>query len=105
QGTGTTVLTADNGYSGGTTIAQGTLQLGDGGTTGSITGNVANDGTLVFDRSDLVDFAGVISGSGGVTQAGTGITVLSAVQPYRGPTRVAAGTLAIIEPPPGRRRW
>ena len=37
---GTIVLTADNSYTGGTTISAGTLQLGNGGTTGSIVGNV-----------------------------------------------------------------
>ena len=39
-GPGTTTLTADNSYSGGTTISQGTLQIGNGGTSGSIVGNV-----------------------------------------------------------------
>jgi len=94
-GTGTTILTADNSYSGGTRIVNGTLQLGDGGTSGSILGGVANEGTLVFNRSNLLDFAGLISGSGAVTQAGAGTTVLGAVQSYRGETRVQAGTLAI----------
>ena len=37
---GTTILTADNTHSGLTTIAAGTLQLGAGGTTGSIVGDV-----------------------------------------------------------------
>ena len=49
-GTGTTILTGDNTYTGGTTISAGTLQIGNGGTTG-ILGNVANNGTLVFNRS------------------------------------------------------
>ena len=64
-GTGTTILTGDSSYTGGTTISAGTLQLGDGGTTGSILGDVADNGTLAFDRSDTVAFPGVISGSGG----------------------------------------
>ena len=33
-GTGTTVLTGANSYTGGTTISAGTLQIGNGGTTG-----------------------------------------------------------------------
>ena len=34
----TLILTADNSYAGGTTINSGTLQVGDGGATGSIVG-------------------------------------------------------------------
>ncbi len=63
-GAGTTILTAANSYTGGTTIAAGTLQLGNGGTSGSITGDVADNGALAFDRSDVVSFGGAISGSG-----------------------------------------
>ncbi|MFY3535611.1 autotransporter-associated beta strand repeat-containing protein, partial [Achromobacter denitrificans] len=52
RGAGTTILTGDNSYTGGTAISAGTLQLGDGGATGAITGNVANNGTLAFNRAD-----------------------------------------------------
>lgn len=95
NGNGTTVLTGANTYTGGTTIGGGTLQLGDGGTGGSIVGNVANGGALVFNRSDEVDFAGVISGSGDVVQAGTGNTVFDGAQTYTGATSVEAGRLSI----------
>jgi outer membrane autotransporter protein len=93
EGTGTTVLTGASTYTGGTTIGQGTLQLGNGGTTGSILGNVANAGTLAFNRSDTVTFAGVISGTGGVRQDGSGVTILSGANTYSGPTSVNAGIL------------
>lgn len=93
-GPGTLVLTAANTYSGGTTIDAGArLQLGAGGTSGSILGDVANQGTLAFDRSDTVTFGGTISGSGGVEQNGTGTTVLGGPNTYAGATRVNAGTL------------
>jgi len=94
-GTGTTILTADNSYTGGTTIAAGTLQLGNGGTTGSIIGNVTDNGTLAFDHSNRLTFAGVISGSGAVSQIGSGTTVLTADSPYTGGTNVSAGTLVV----------
>lgn len=95
SGTGTLTLLAANTYTGGTTITAGTLQLGNGGTTGSIVGNVANNGTLVFNRSDLLPLGGVISGTGVVNQIGTGTTVLTGANSYAGPTTVAAGALFI----------
>jgi autotransporter-associated beta strand protein len=94
-GTGTTVLIADNTYSGGTTINAGTLQLGNGGTTGSIVGNVTDSGTLAFDRSDILTFSGLISGTGGVEQIGTGSTVLTAANTYTGQTTVDDGSLIV----------
>lgn len=94
-GAGTTILTGTNTYTGGTTIIQGTLQLGAGGTSGSIVGNVVNNGTLGFNRSDLVTFPGMITGTGALTQDGSGTTVLTSVNTYTGVTSVTAGTLAI----------
>lgn len=94
-GTGTTILTGANTYAGGTTISTGTLQLGNGGTTGSIVGNVTDNGRLVFDRSDVVTFSGLISGSGAVSQIGTGMTVLTANNTYTGATTISAGTLQL----------
>ena len=85
-----------NSYTGGTIICScGTLRLGDGGTTGSILGNVQNDGTLVFNRSDSYGFAGIISGTGALVQAGTGVTDLTGINSYSGATMVNAGTLSV----------
>jgi outer membrane autotransporter protein len=94
-GAGTLVMTGNSGYAGGTTISAGTLQLGNGGTSGSITGDVVNNGTLVFDRSDVSTFGGAISGSGAVNQIGTGTTVLTANNTYAGGTTISAGTLQL----------
>jgi fibronectin-binding autotransporter adhesin len=94
-GTGTTVLTGANTYTGGTTISDGTLQLGSGGTTGSIVGNVANNGTLAFNRSNTLTFGGVISGTGSLSQIGSGTTILTADNSYAGPTAVNAGALYV----------
>ena len=95
NGIGTTILTAANNYSGGTTIAAGTLQIGDGGTTGAITGDVTNNGTLAFNRSDSMTFGGAISGTGSVQQNGAGRTILTGTNNYAGGTTISAGVLQI----------
>ncbi|MBR0656481.1 autotransporter family protein [Plastoroseomonas arctica] len=93
-GGGRLVLTGASTYAGGTSIAAGTrLQLGNGGSSGAILGNVANAGTLAFNRADTLTFAGVVSGTGGVEQAGPGTTVLTGASTYSGATAVNAGTL------------
>jgi outer membrane autotransporter protein len=92
---GKLVLAGANTYTGGTIVAQGILQIGNGGTTGSITaGDVTDNAVLEFNRSDALDFTGnQIYGSGMVIQAGTGTTTLKAVNTYTGGTVVAVGTL------------
>ena len=54
QGAGTLTLTGANTIAGLTNILNGTLQIGNGGTTGSITGNVAifPGSVLAFNRSN-----------------------------------------------------
>ncbi|WP_079212868.1 autotransporter-associated beta strand repeat-containing protein [Brucella pituitosa] len=94
-GSGTTVLTADSSYPGGTLISTGTLQLGNGRATGSIVGNVTDNGTLAFDRNNTLIFAGTISGMGKVTQMGSGTTILTGTNSYAGGTLISAGVLQI----------
>ena len=78
------MLTNTNTYGGGTTINAGTLQIGAGGTTGSITGSVTDKGTLAFDRSDTVTFSSAISGNGTVVQEGAGTLVLNTANGFGG---------------------
>ena len=94
-GAATLTLTGNNTYTGGTFISNGALQLGNGGTSGSITGDVTNNGVLVINRSDTVSLAGVISGSGAFEQNGTGTTILTGTNTYTGATIVDAGTLEV----------
>jgi autotransporter-associated beta strand protein len=94
-GTGTLSLVATNTYSGGTIIDAGTLAIGGGGASGSISGNVTNNATLAFNRSDAVSFGGVISGSGAVRKLAAGTTTLTAANTYAGGTFVEAGTLSL----------
>lgn len=75
--------------------AGATLQIGNGGTTGSLFPgqNISNNGTLSFNHSNAFTYADVISGTGTVTQAGAGTLTLSGNNTYNGPTLVSAGTL------------
>jgi len=92
---GTLVLANDNAYTGGTTISAGTLQIGAGGTTGGILGDVVDDSILAFARGNDVTFGGVVSGSGRVVQVGSGVLTLSGANTYQGGTILSAGTTAV----------
>jgi len=93
KGVGMLTLTGANTYSGGTTISGGILRVGNGGTTGSIVGEIVNNGTLQFDRSDDFAFGGAISGTGSLVQLGNGILTLNGVNTFKGNTLVRSGTL------------
>lgn len=95
SGTGTLLLTANNTYTGNTSISAGTLQVGAGGTTGAVAGPIASSGVLRFNRSDSVALSSVISGTGEVQFTGAGDTTLSAANTYSGATTLSSGTLII----------
>src|SRR5271166_1076355 len=96
NGTGSLILTAENTFTGTTTVTPGsTVQLGNGGSTGSVVGNIVDDGTLRFNRSGTLNYSGVISGTGSVQQDGPGTTILSGANTYSGGTVVNAGTLTV----------
>ena len=101
-GTGTLTFTAGNSYTGATTISAGTLQLGNGGTTGSLSTSsaITDNGNFTVNRSNAVsqgtDFSGAaISGTGSLTQAGSGTLTLTAANTYQGGTAVNAGKLLV----------
>lgn len=96
DGGGILTLTGNSTFSGGTTISPGaTLRIGNGGSTGAIAGDVTNDGTLAFDRSDATSFAGVISGNGTLRKQGGGTLSLTGHNGFAGATYVDGGDLAI----------
>jgi autotransporter-associated beta strand protein len=91
---GTVTLTGNHSYSGGTTIADGMLEIGNGGTSGSIgSGSIINQGVLAFNRSDSLAVPGGISGNGQLWQNGSGTLILSGSSTYSGETKVNAGRL------------
>lgn len=113
-------FTADNTYTGGTTInggrlialnatgsatGTGNVTVGPGGvlefgrntTFGGISGNVqlaSPSAGVVFDRSDDFQYDGVISGQGTVQQSGSGTVALGGANSYQGDTYLVSGVLA-----------
>jgi T5SS/PEP-CTERM-associated repeat protein/autotransporter-associated beta strand protein len=70
----------------------GTLQIGTGGTTGVLgVSSLTNNGTLVFDRSDISTYSGVLSGSGTLVKRGGGTLQLIGENTYSGGTLIGAG--------------
>lgn len=92
-------LSGENTYTGGTSITDSTLQIGHGGTTGSIVGNVYlyNVSSLDFNRSDTYEYSGAIEGwQGTVNQIGSGTLILSGNSEfYYGETHVKNGNLRV----------
>ena len=74
-GVGALTLSAANVYSGGTRIIDGTLQVGDGGATGSLgTGSITDNGDLVysFNSATALTMPTAGTGSGSINSASTG---------------------------------
>ena len=83
-------LTGTNTYSGGTTVSAGALYVGDNTASGTLgSGAVVNNASLVFYRSGTATIANAISGSGSVTQTGSGTLILLGSNTYTGATIIA----------------
>ena len=95
QSGGTTILTGNNSFSGTTTIASASaLQVGNGGSTGALgSGDVVNDGSLLFNRVDALTQSGAISGLGSVTKNGYGELSLLGENSYTGSTTINSGSI------------
>jgi len=82
SGASTLVIANSNAFSGGTLIASGTIQLGNGEPS-FIVGPITNQGSLTFNRSDtLVLASSLATGGSGAKRAG--VTALSGANTYEG---------------------
>jgi len=91
-GPGTLIVTNNNTYTGGTTIASGVLQLGTGGGLGQ--GSITVNGALVYAHADAVTLTNYLYGSGTLVQAGTNWLNV-AVNEQHSVTMVDSGTLSL----------
>jgi fibronectin-binding autotransporter adhesin len=122
SGAGTLSLTGASGYTGATTVSEGRLELGSGGSLAATTALIVNggsfdiengtgqtigslsgtggavtlgDGSLTVNQSATTSFAGSIGGTGGLSKSGAGILALTGASSYTGDTTVSAGTLTL----------
>ena len=91
----TLVLTGASNYTGGSTISTGaTLQVGDGGTTGTLFGNVSNSGSLVYDRASSsgtnpIVLSDTVTGNGSLVQMGSATLLITGNASQTGGTTIA----------------
>ena len=95
---GTVILSSGSSYTGATSIVSGaTLQVGSGGTTGSISASsaVTNNGTLIINRSGTAVFNNAISGAGTLTINGSATLTLGGNSSFSGTTSIQRGTVKL----------
>ncbi|QJE98552.1 beta strand repeat-containing protein [Luteolibacter luteus] len=95
-GDGKLTLSGDNTHGGMTTISKGTLQLGNGGTSGSVLGDIVNNGELRISRSADTLFTNLISGTGSMVFQGPGNLQLGSSNTFSGPTSITGGTITLF---------
>lgn len=95
-GAGMLTLTGNTTYSGVTTIADGTLRVGDGGTRGTLPATIVDHGELVIDRADDVGYAGSMSGDGTLRKLGNAVFHLTGDSAaFTGASSIEGGTLQL----------
>lgn len=95
QGGGTLIVTGAAEHTGGTSVAAGTLMVGDGGSSGSLLGNVdvSVGATVRFNRNDTNIVANAFSGGGALLFEGGGTFELTGSSSLSGKTTVAEQTV------------
>lgn len=88
-GTGPITFSGSNSYTGGTTVDFGSSLTG---TTSSITGDYANNGSVKFNQSTQGSYAGNMNGDGSVTITGGGLVNMTGMNSYHGGTTIDSGS-------------
>ncbi|MGA2061515.1 MAG: autotransporter-associated beta strand repeat-containing protein, partial [Thermoguttaceae bacterium] len=97
EGAGNLTLTGSCTYTGTTTITNGTLQIGNGGTTGTLAGGaLTNNGALWFNRTDASGATGLIvnnaiTGSGSIKINSGAVYFNSTTNTVANPVEVKGG--------------
>ena len=78
-----------------TTAGDGYFELGAGGTEGTFSGDIVNNGRFVFNRSDDYDFLGAFSGSGVLDKRGEGVLTFEGDYAFQGVTNIFGGSVRI----------
>jgi autotransporter-associated beta strand protein len=98
QNTGSLIISNNNPeWNGGVTITGGALQIGGGGTSGSIGLNtlITNNATLAHSRSDSNGLVNVIRGSGSLVKNGSGTLSVLGGNAFSGAVVVNEGVLRV----------
>lgn len=97
SGEGKLTLTAENSYSGNTYVEEGELEIGNGGTSGSIKGEIEIDESakLIFNHSGQINLSNNFNGAGKIIFRGTAQTSLvTQSDEFVGTTTIENGFLA-----------
>ena len=96
SGAGTLVLDIVNTYTGPTLIQGGIVQLGAGGTQGSLgTGPITNNSAIVVNRTGPVSFNNTFAGTGSLTNLLAASITISGSNTLSGPIVLNAGSLSL----------
>jgi fibronectin-binding autotransporter adhesin len=94
-GANTLTLAGADTITGTVSINSGTLKISGLVNSGTYAGNLSDAGTFAYAGSANQTFSGIISGTGGVTQAGLGRLFLTGPNTYTGPTAITSGTMVV----------